>query len=75
VAFPAHAGRIQSDCRCWCGERVPCCEVSWRKRRGLAYVTSKQVWEHGGYRYQAHWAINTVTGETALAKLTAPWIR
>jgi RHS repeat-associated protein len=40
-----------------------------------AYVTSKQVWEHGGYRYQAHWAINTVTGETALAKLTAPWIR
>jgi RHS repeat-associated protein len=34
-----------------------------------AYVTSKEVWEHGGYRYQAHWAMNTRTGETAMAKL------
>jgi RHS repeat-associated protein len=34
-----------------------------------AYVTSREVWEHGGYRYQAHWALNTATGETSMAKL------
>ena len=34
-----------------------------------AYVTSKEVWHHGGYRYQAHWAVNTASGETAMAKL------
>ncbi len=34
-----------------------------------AYVTSTQVWEHGGYRYQAHWAENLLTGERAMAKL------
>jgi hypothetical protein len=34
-----------------------------------AYVTSKEVVVINGYRYQAHWAWNTVTGETALAKL------
>ena len=34
-----------------------------------AYVTSKSVWTHQGHRYQAHWAVNAATGQTANAKL------
>jgi RHS repeat-associated protein len=50
--------------------------VEFRAAAGLggnaadwSYVTSKEVWEHAGYRYQGHWAVNTVTGETSMAKL------
>ena len=32
-------------------------------------MTSREVWEHNGYKYQAHWAENIVTGEVANVKL------
>lgn len=35
------------------------------------YVTSTGVLEINGFKWQAHWGLNTVTGETALPKLKA----